>query len=70
MQRLILILLLFAGHLSVLRAEPFEQAEVKKAINVVSLLPQDVRAAPAISLREIRRSRREVIPEQNCSSRT
>ena len=46
MKRLVLILLLFAGHLSVLRAEPFEQAEVKKAINVVSLLPQDVRAAP------------------------
>ena len=46
MQRLVLILLLFAGHLSVLRAEPFEQAEVRKAINVVSLLPQDVRAVP------------------------
>ena len=46
MQRLILILPLFAGHLSVLRAEPFEQAEVTKAINLVSLLPQDVRAAP------------------------
>ena len=45
MKRLVLILPLFAGHLSVLRAEPFEQAEVKKAINVVSLLPQDVRAA-------------------------
>ena len=46
MQRLVLILLLFAGHLSVLRGEPFEQAEVTKAINVVSLLPQDVRAGP------------------------
>ena len=46
MKRLVLILLLLARHLSVLRAEPFEQAEVKKAINVVSLLPQDVRAAP------------------------
>ena len=46
MQRLVPILLLFAGHLSVLRGEPFEQAEVTKAINVVSLLPQDVRAAP------------------------
>ena len=46
MKRLVLILLLFAGHLSVVLAEPFEQAEVKKAINVVSLLPQDVRAAP------------------------
>ena len=40
------MLLLFAGHLSVLRGEPFEQAEVTKAINVVSLLPQDVRAVP------------------------
>ena len=46
MKRLVLILPLLAGHLSVLRAEPFEQAEVKKAINVVSLLPQDVRAVP------------------------
>ena len=46
MKRLVLILPLFAGHLSVLRAEPFEQAEVTKAINVVSLLPQDVRAGP------------------------
>jgi FecR protein len=46
MKRLVLILLLFAGHLSVLRGEPFEQAEVTKAINVVSLLPQDVRAGP------------------------
>jgi FecR protein len=46
MKRLVLILPLFAGHLIILRAEPFEQAEVKKAINVVSLLPQDVRAAP------------------------
>ncbi len=46
MQRLVPILLLFAGHLSVLRGEPFEQAEVTKAINVVSLLPQDVQAAP------------------------
>ena len=46
MKHLVLILLLFAAHLNVLRAEPFEQAEVKKAINVVSLLPQDVRAAP------------------------
>ena len=46
MKRLVLILLLFAAHLSVLRAESFEQAEVKKAINVVSLLPQDVRAVP------------------------
>ena len=46
MKRLVSILLLFAGHLSVLRGEPFEQAEVTKAINVVSLLPQDVRAGP------------------------
>ena len=46
MKHLVLILLLFAGHRSVLRGEPFEQAEVTKAVNVVSLLPQDVRAAP------------------------
>ena len=30
MKRLVLIMPLFAAHLSVLRAEPFEQAEVKK----------------------------------------
>ena len=46
MKRLVLILLLLARHPSVLRAEPFEQAEVKKAINVVSLLPQSTRAVP------------------------
>ena len=46
LKRLVPMLLLFAGHLSVLRGEPFEQAEVTKAINVVSLLPQDVRAGP------------------------
>ena len=37
---------MFAGHLSALRARPFEQAEVTKAINIVSLLPQDKRAVP------------------------
>ena len=44
MKRLIFVLLLFAGELSPLRAEPFEQAEVIKAINLVSLLPQSTRA--------------------------
>ena len=44
MKRLVLILLLFAGHLSILWAEPFEQAEVTKAINLVSLLPRGTRA--------------------------
>jgi FecR protein len=41
MERLIFVLYLFAGHLAVLWAEPFEQAEVTKAINRVSLLPPD-----------------------------
>jgi FecR protein len=44
MKRLVLILLLLAGHLSILWAEPFEQAEVTKAINLVSLLPHGTRA--------------------------
>jgi hypothetical protein len=38
MKQLILSLLLFAGHMAALRSEPFEEAEVKKAINLVSLL--------------------------------
>ena len=44
MKRLISVLFLFAGQLSPARAEPFEQAEVIKAINLVSLLPQSARA--------------------------
>ena len=44
MKRLIFVLFLFAGHLAASRAEPFEQAEVIKAINLVSLLPQSTRA--------------------------
>jgi hypothetical protein len=45
-KRLILFLLcLIAGHLSTILADPFEQAEVIKAINLVSLLPQDKQAA-------------------------
>ena len=44
MKRLILVLLLFVGHLAASRAESFEQAEVIKAINLVSLLPQSTRA--------------------------
>ena len=46
MKRLILVLLLFAGHLAASRAESFERAEVIKAINLVSLLPQSTRAVP------------------------
>jgi hypothetical protein len=38
------VLLILAGHLSALQGGPFEQAEVTKAINLVSLLPQDKRA--------------------------
>jgi FecR protein len=44
MKRLIFVLYLFAPHLAALEAEPFEQAEVTKAINIVSLLPDDRRA--------------------------
>ena len=44
MKRLIFVLLLFAGHLVASWAESFEQAEVIKAINRVSLLPQSTRA--------------------------
>ena len=44
MKRILLGLLMFAGHLAALRARPFEQAEVTKAVNIVSLLPQDKRA--------------------------
>ena len=44
MKRLIVVLFLFAGHLAASRAESFEQAEVIKAINLVSLLPQSTRA--------------------------
>ena len=36
----------FAGYVATLWAEPFDQAEVTKTINLVSLLPQDVRAEP------------------------
>ena len=46
MNHWIFVLLLFAGHVATLRAEPFNQAEVTKAINLVSLLPQDTRAVP------------------------
>ena len=46
MKRLILVLLPFAGQLFPARAEPFERAEVIKAINLVSLLPQSTRAVP------------------------
>ena len=44
MKRILFVLLVFAGHLSALQAAPFEQAEVTKATNIVSLLPQDKRA--------------------------
>src|SRR6478752_3870043 len=42
----IFVLFLFVGHVATLWAEPFNQAEVTKAINLVSLLPQDTRAVP------------------------
>ena len=45
-KRLIFLLFLFAGQLSPLRTEPFERAEVTKAINLVLLLPQSTPATP------------------------
>ena len=46
-KRMILFLcLLVGGHLAASRAKPFEQAEVTKAVNIVSLLPQTKRAVP------------------------
>jgi FecR protein len=45
-KHLILVLILFAGQLAPLTAETFERAEVVKAINLVSLLPQATRAVP------------------------
>ena len=39
-------LLLFIANPFVARAEPFERAEVTKAINVVSLLPRNIKAVP------------------------
>ena len=41
MRHWIFVLFPFVGHLAALRAEPFERAEVTKAINLVSLLPRD-----------------------------
>jgi hypothetical protein len=40
------LLFLFVGDVATLWAEPFDQAEVTKTINLVSLLPQDMRAVP------------------------
>jgi hypothetical protein len=45
-KHLILVPILFAGQLAPLTAETFERAEVVKAINLVSLLPQATRAVP------------------------
>ena len=46
MRHWIFVLFVFVGYVATLWAEPFHQAEVTKTINLVSLLPQDVRAAP------------------------
>jgi hypothetical protein len=42
----IFVLFVFVEYMATLWAEPFDQAEVTKTINLVSLLPQDMRAAP------------------------
>jgi FecR protein len=46
MNHWVFLLFLFVGYVVTLWAEPFDQAEVTKTINLVSLLPQDMRAAP------------------------
>jgi FecR protein len=46
MRHWIFVLFVFVGYVATLWAEPFDQAKVTKTINLVSLLPQDVRAAP------------------------
>jgi hypothetical protein len=46
MKRWIFVLFLCVAHSTVLRGEPFERAEVTKAVNLVSLLPQATRAVP------------------------
>ena len=46
MNHWIFLLFLFVGYVATLWAEPFDQAEVTKTINLVSLLPQDMRAVP------------------------
>ena len=40
--------LLLIANPFVARAEPFERAEVTKAINVVSLLPRNIKAVPGV----------------------
>jgi FecR protein len=46
MNHCVFLVFLFVGYVATLWAEPFDQAEVTKTINLVSLLPQDMRAAP------------------------
>ena len=46
MRRWIFGLLLCIANPLVVRAEPFERAEVTKAINIVSLLPRNTKAVP------------------------
>jgi FecR protein len=46
MRHWIFVLFVFVGYVATLSAEPFDQAEVTKTINLVSLLPQDTRAVP------------------------
>ena len=46
MRHWIFVLFVFVGHVAILWAEPFDQAEVTKSINLVSLLPQDTLALP------------------------
>ena len=70
MKRLILVLLLFAGHLAASQAEPFERAEVVKAINLVSLLPRSTRAVPGDIIKGNTGLKTEVTRGLNYSSRT
>ena len=67
---ILVVLFLWIAHAVALRAEPFERAEVTKTINIVSLLPEDKPAQPAMSLRGRWRSKPGAILGRNCSSRT
>jgi hypothetical protein len=46
MRHWIFVPFVFAGYVATLWAELFNQAEVTKTVNLVSLLPQDTRAVP------------------------
>ena len=70
MRRWIFGLLLCIANPLVVRAEPFERAEVTKAINIVSLLPRNTKAVPGDVVSGIALLRRGGIRAPNWSSPT